>query len=178
MLDSIEERTRQDIAAAQQGVADRASELRDRATTQVDQLPGVEAVTEQVIRRPMTSLMAGFGTGIALGILGGAVMPDGRGTARSSSAYRGRRSESPSEESGGGMLGGMLGMLSGPAMSAVAGPVESELRSLLREAVSGFLGERGTSRGARPREQSGQASAEHGRTDATEQAEELRSRAA
>lgn len=146
MLDSIEERTRDDLAAVQQGVTGRATDLRDRAMNQIGRAPGIDAVTGQVSRRPLTSLMAGFGAGAALGVLGGAVMPERRGATGRSRQYRDRDSDSRPVEEREGMLGGVLGMLVGPAVGGLAGPVQSELRSLLREAVSGFLGESGEQR--------------------------------
>lgn len=138
MIDELETRLRTDVEHVRSGVTDRVDAIGDRLTHSGDAIPGADAVRAQVNDHPMTSMVGGFGAGIALGILSvGLPGDDGSEDA----PRRDRRSEPRHRASGGGMAARLVDMLTGPmVMSTIGNPLQDEVRSLVKEVVGGFLG--------------------------------------
>lgn len=136
-IEALDAQVRRDVRGVGSGIKDSASALGGRAVQQAENLPGAEAVREQTSRHPLTALLAGFGAGVALGINGDALMPDARSPREE--RRRETRSARRNADEGGS---GILGMLTGGMLSTVAGPLGGELRAILHEAVTGFLGDR------------------------------------
>jgi len=141
-IEALDARMRRDVRGVGAGIAESASALGERMMRQAEELPGAEAMREQTARHPLSALLTGFGAGVALGVTGDALMPDlgGRDARRSS---RTRRDESREA----GSSGSILGALTGGMLSTVAGPLGDELRTMLHEAVTGFLGDRRADQG-------------------------------
>ena len=81
-----------------------------------------------------SDLVGGFGAGVALGMLAG------RDSDAEEEPQR-RERRSPSRHRAGGMTSRLVDLFTAPMiMNTIAQPVQSEMRSLVQELVSGFLG--------------------------------------
>ncbi|MGE3855672.1 MAG: hypothetical protein AB7G21_01795 [Dehalococcoidia bacterium] len=162
LIDDLDQRVRRDVDQVRSGVTARVEEFGERIQRSGESLPGADTVRTQVNEHPMTSVVGGFGAGVALGMLSGSMMDDDDEAPR-----RERRAEP--RHRGSGMMGGMasrlVGMFTAPALvSTVADPVQDEVRSLVKEVVAGFLGtERG--RGAQRPTEPAMSSVDPGATD-------------
>jgi hypothetical protein len=144
---ALDAQVRRDVRGVGSGIAESAGALGDRIVQQAEDLPGAEKVREQATRHPLSALLAAFGAGVALGVTSEELTPN-LGSRASRGSGRARANEQ--REAGGN---GMLGALTGGMLSSVTGPLGDELRTMLREAVTGFLGERRGEREHPPEEQ-------------------------
>jgi hypothetical protein len=148
MIDDLEQRARTDVEGVEHGIAERASALKGRATGTIgafgERVPTGE-VAAQVERHPLSSIVLGFGAGIALGVLSGSVT--GNRDRVTTTTYRPRPlsmngntrpSEASDDESG--LVSSMLGSISMSTLNNVLTPVREEVQTMVRQAVVGFLG--------------------------------------
>ncbi len=129
MLDELDDRLHEDIRAVRSNVETRASDLTDRAAHLYQRVPGSEALEGQVVTHPLTAVLGGFGTGVALGLATGG------------GAAEGEHRQDSAKVSGG--TSRAFDILASAAMSSVAGPLRDEVQGLVRNVVSGFLGKDG-----------------------------------
>jgi hypothetical protein len=135
MLEELETRVGTDVENVRSGVSGRVEAISARLSGAGEAMPGADAVRAQVNEHPLTSMVGGFGAGVALGML----TAGDSGSDEDEPPRRERRSES--RHGGAGMTSRLVAMLTGPAiMSTIAAPVENEVRSLVQELFSGFLG--------------------------------------
>jgi hypothetical protein len=148
MLDDLEQRTREDIHSIEQGVTSQAANVKHQAEEKLEaierRIPGTDTVGQQLRAHPLSSVVLGFGAGIALGVASEGP-GDGRSRGardrqetrpRSASSWRGDRLESQD----GGAFAGLLDALTGPALSAVMPALQDEFRTLVRQSIAGFFG--------------------------------------
>ena len=135
-IEALDAQVRRDVRGVGSGLAESASTLGERIVQQAQDLPGAESVREQTTRHPLSALLAGFGAGVALGVTGDALMPDPR--ARQPRRAAGTEASADQQRAS----NGVLSALTGGMLGTVAGPLGEELRSMLHEAVTGFLGKR------------------------------------
>lgn len=138
MIDELESRLRADVDSVRTGVSERVEAIGDRLSHTGESMPGADTVRTQVHEHPLTSMIGGFGAGVALGMISGG--PDDTGD---DAPRRERRSEPRHRERG--MTSRLVEMLTAPALvSTLADPVQDEVRTLMKELVGGFLGNRET----------------------------------
>jgi hypothetical protein len=148
MIDELEARLRADVDSVRSGVSERVEAIGERLSHTGESVPGADTVRTQVHEHPLTSMMGGFGAGVALGMISGGADGEDDEVPR-----RERRGEPRHRERG--MTSRLVEMLTAPALvSTIAQPVQDEVRTLMKELVSGFLGnqeERRPAPGAEPR---------------------------
>jgi hypothetical protein len=148
MIDELEARLRADVDSVRSGVSERVEAIGERLSHTGESVPGADTVRTQVHEHPLTSMMGGFGAGVALGMISGGADGEDDEVPR-----RERRGEPRHRERG--MTSRLVEMLTAPALvSTIAQPVQDEVRTLMKELMSGFLGnqeERRIPPGAEPR---------------------------
>jgi hypothetical protein len=139
MLDELEQRTRHDIEGVEHRVSAQTAEIKNRAAGTLK----TEKVSEQVTQHPLSSIMLGFGAGIALGIVSGAATGDERRPVSAGQRMKRaslRRDDEREQDEAGGMFAGLISGATASALSAVMTPVRDELQTMLRQAIAGFTG--------------------------------------
>lgn len=134
MLDDLDHRVQEDVQRVRATTEERVSDMTDRATHLHQKVPGGEQLEAQVSSHPLTSVLGGFGAGVALGMAtGGSSDPDA-GEHRNGTGPRYREGRS------GRNGGGAFDMINAFAMSSIAGPVRDEVQTLFGQVVSGLMG--------------------------------------
>ena len=151
MVDDLDRRTRDDIQGAADRVGERVDGVKQRFTgavadmkeqvtggaeSAVDHVPGAGALGAQLDAHPLSGLLAAFGAGIALGVAsegGGDGRRVSRQQVRKAAPTRSRREEPDEDEDEGGVASALMGALTGQAVGMVAGPLRSQVQSLLEE---------------------------------------------
>jgi hypothetical protein len=148
MLDDLEQRTRKDLRSVEHGISTQAEGIKHQAAEKLDaverRVPQVDMVSRQLRKHPLSSVALGFGAGVALGVAsesrGGT---SSRGRAQQQTEAADRRSRSRRDEDGReddqGLLGGILGAVTGRALATVMPAVQDELQSLFKQAAAAFF---------------------------------------
>jgi len=143
MVDDVQDEAKADVARAERRVTARVSAIGERVTDEAESLPGAQFVVDYVERHPMTSVVAGLGLGIALGMMSEGFSDDdddrdelAEAKRRRDQARKRRRSGSSSSSS----FAGLSRMLAGPSLSMVTGPLREEAGLILQQVVEGLKG--------------------------------------
>ncbi|MDA0302322.1 MAG: hypothetical protein O2822_07320 [Chloroflexi bacterium] len=67
MIEELESRLREDVDSVRSGISERVEAIGDRLAHTGDSVPGADTVRAQVDEHPLTSMLGGFGAGVALG---------------------------------------------------------------------------------------------------------------
>src|SRR5205823_10436781 len=119
------------------GVVARITDIRERAVDRFEAIPGVEAVgsgadrvERQVTQHPMTSMLAGLGVGLAIGMASGQVMPDlGKAPPTRAHVRRDAPPQEKDEEETSPLGARVRDTITATALSIVAGPLRSEVQT-------------------------------------------------
>lgn len=147
-IEELSSQVERGIEDAGQRVREQVSSMKERVSVAADHVPGKRVLDEQVPEHPLTSVMGGFGLGVALGMLrtpgGDGASSNGHSAERGQAEWRqnGHR-EQPDEGSS------VIDRLAGVAVGGLMGPLQQRLGELAEEAVTGFMG--GSSDGQRQR---------------------------
>jgi len=144
-LDVAESEVREDVHDAKERVGEIADDVQDRLESRIESLPGMSVVHDQIERHPMTSVLAGFGLGIAVGMVVDSFGSDTdneeereRRAAKKRRSNKAKRNRSNRDRNHG--QSNMLRMFAGPALGMIGEPLRRELSTMLREGISSMLG--------------------------------------
>jgi ElaB/YqjD/DUF883 family membrane-anchored ribosome-binding protein len=125
-MDQAGDRLREQVSSVRQQVADTA-----------DRVPGKRALEETVPAHPLTSVLGGFGLGVALGMLR---VPGEGDSSEGARSHNGHTSNGNGRHDSRDDGNGFVDKLSGIAIGSLTGPLQHRLADLAEEAVAGFMG--------------------------------------
>lgn len=126
---------------------EQVSNVRQQVAETADRVPGKRTLEETVPAHPLTSVVGGFGLGVALGML--------RGPGEGDSSSEGARGRNGRSSNGNGRQesrddgNGLVDKLSGIAIGSLMGPLQHRLSDLAEDAVAGFMGRNSSGSGQR-----------------------------
>lgn len=137
-LDELNSQVGRGVDQAGQRLREQVSNVRQTVSDSADRVPGKRTLEGTVPAHPLTSVLGGFGAGVALGMLR---VPGDADSSEHSHRGNGRRArgngrhEEPRDDGD-----GFVDKLSGIAVGAMMGPLQQRLGELAEEAVAGFMG--------------------------------------
>jgi ElaB/YqjD/DUF883 family membrane-anchored ribosome-binding protein len=128
-VDELRERVETDVDTVGARISAQGGELTDRAAEAADRVPGKQVIGDYVPAHPRVSVLGSFGVGIALGML----------SHRSEDGHAQRSARRPEDRSQSDRGGGLFDGIAGAAMASMVGPIQEQLKEMVKVAIDGFL---------------------------------------